>query len=73
LHFTPEAPQPANGFAQRACEITPVRTNSQIVFPIIFIGRIQPENAFFGRIRRDHEIAGWRVPFRIFGMCTKTD
>jgi len=43
------------------------------MFPIMFIGRIQPENAFFGRIRRDHEIAGWRVPFRIFGTCTKTD
>jgi pilus assembly protein Flp/PilA len=47
--------------------------NSQIVFLIIYIGRIPRENVFFGRFSRDHEIACFRVPFRIFGTCTKTD
>jgi hypothetical protein len=47
--------------------------NSQIAFPIIYIGEFMREIAIFGRFWRDHEIAAFRVPFRISGTCTKTD
>jgi hypothetical protein len=47
--------------------------NSQIVFLIIYIGTIRLEKRFSGQFSRDHETAGWRVPFRFFGTCNKTD
>jgi len=48
-------------------------TNSQIAFPIIYIGEFTRRSAFFGSFSRDHEIAGCGVLFRVSGTCTKTD